>query len=628
MKPTCIFISRLSAFAAMLAVGVLPVGARDVYVMLSGGASPLSNNYSQYVQAKNMIQFFRSRYPANSVWLFFGAGNRPGQPVALADAYRKIKRDDGKGNQILIDSWEPGYLEGNRPATREEFLGALKSEILPAVRDGGTLFLFVGDHGDETTTPPIESRITLWQMKPDKTTDHGWSQDRTQFENLTLSDLRAAIAAGIGKGKVVFCMTQCHSGGFNFLGVQRVPAVPSGWFTAPTQLATSWGPLVPAAGFTATDEQSLASGCDPDPDPDKWAGYERYIPECLLGLDLIRGTRISPGLRSFAEANVAATLEDKTIDKPRSTSEQYLQTWAALIQTKLESDPTLKPRIKADLEVYDRIVDGGAPTGIRNKPFLAHWNQLQKCIQALADNNPDTARLIRSGTAKEIDEAIGGPPGGFQAAAPRNPGAAPANGFNGWSGNRGNFNNPRAKIWVDELRPAWKKALDAGQVPGTAAQVEFEKQVIAAEEKPTGTDMTDNPRAMLNFEFWHSGYAFPDKATAGQAEQITQWAATRRQRIIDWAKASSDEHVRKAVEDWTARPQGMNDFIAGRGRRGRGGHGVNTVALERVRFYRQVMGAWAFLLAAKDRNGLKQLAMWQKLEDTPLPAPVPAARQS
>ncbi len=43
------------------------------------------------------------------------------------------------------------------------------------------------------------------------------------------------------------------------------------------------------AGFTATDEPSLAAGCDPDPDPDRWAGYERYIPENLLAVDLFTG---------------------------------------------------------------------------------------------------------------------------------------------------------------------------------------------------------------------------------------------------------------------------------------------------------------------------------------------------
>src|SRR5690606_40064313 len=51
--------------------------------------------------------------------------------------------------------------------------------------------------------------------------------------------------------------------------------------------------LPSAAGFSATDEDSLAAGCDPDPDPEKWAGYERYVPENLLGIEDRKSTRLN-----------------------------------------------------------------------------------------------------------------------------------------------------------------------------------------------------------------------------------------------------------------------------------------------------------------------------------------------
>ena len=39
-----------------------------------------------------------------------------------------------------------------------------------------------------------------------------------------LSELKAVLAQGLGRGRVVFCMTQCYSGGFHFLGVPRAVA--------------------------------------------------------------------------------------------------------------------------------------------------------------------------------------------------------------------------------------------------------------------------------------------------------------------------------------------------------------------------------------------------------------------
>jgi hypothetical protein len=610
--------ARLPQFLSLLVSAAFcgqALPARDAYVVLSGGGSPLSNNYSQYVQAKNLSEYFRARYPADSVWVFFGAGNVTGQPAKLADAYKKLKRDNGKGGQVLIDSWQPGFLPNNHPATREAFFKALKEEILPAVHDGGTLFLFVGDHGEQTRTPPYESQITLWQMKPTGG-EHGWTQDPK--EELPLTDLRKELAAGIGKGKVVFCMTQCHSGGFNFLGVERVPAVPAGWFSAPTKLPTSTPPLLMAAGFTATDENSLAAGCDPDPDPDKWAGYERFIPEHLIGKDLLRGTRLNAGLPSFAAANDAAVVVDRTIDKPRSTSEQYLETWATLIETKLAKDPTLSPDIKAKLAVYDRVMNGNPPLGATDRAFKEQWDQFHRFTVELAKQNLGTADLILDGTAKQLDEAMG---------PQARPGGTPPGGGPGRGGNRGggaSFSE-YSKLWTETLRPAWKAALDAGEVKGPAAAIAFEKKAIASEESSTGRDLTVNPRGILNFEFWNSGFAFPDKTDEAKAEEVTLWVAQRRAHIIEWAEASADEKIRKAGEEFGSRRAGFTGF-GGRGGNGRGGGSqINKIAVERVRFYRRVMAAWAFLLATKDRDALAQLKVWRQLESTPLPPPMVAA---
>ncbi|HEX4647168.1 MAG TPA: hypothetical protein VH598_16310, partial [Verrucomicrobiae bacterium] len=255
--------------------------ARDAFVMLSGGDSPFDNNYSQYLQARAVASWFDQNYPRDSVWTFFGAGNVEGQKPVFGDVYRQRERDG-----LQVDSWLPGSLPHNLPARRDVILRVFREEILPAVADGGTLFLFVGDHGSRTEGRKAESVINLWSVERDPASEHGWRFD--EDETLGVAELRRVLAKGLGKGRVVFCMTQCHAGGFHYLAVPHEITPNPKWFS----LLQDWAlpktqPEFPlAAGFTATDELSPAAGCDPDPNPENWAGYERFLPESLFGEDL------------------------------------------------------------------------------------------------------------------------------------------------------------------------------------------------------------------------------------------------------------------------------------------------------------------------------------------------------
>src|SRR5947209_16638638 len=139
MKRTGMNNRVILALAICAAWGVQGLWARDAFVMLSGGDSPLENNYSQYLQAKAMVAFFEKGYPSNSVWVFFGAGNREGEKPVFGDVRREAQKDG-----LALDSWLPGSLSRNRPARRDVILSAFREEILPAVASGGTLYLFVG----------------------------------------------------------------------------------------------------------------------------------------------------------------------------------------------------------------------------------------------------------------------------------------------------------------------------------------------------------------------------------------------------------------------------------------------------------------------------------------------------
>lgn len=588
----------LFLLAALLAAAAGPLPARDVYVLLSGGGTPLTNNYSQYLQARAMAAFLQERYPADSVWVFFGIGNREGEPARLADVRRQVKRDG-----LILESWVPGPLPRNRPATRAEFLGALKNEILPAVRDGGTLHLFVGDHGTLSREEPRESLITMWQLKPDS--ERGWRTDPQ--ETLGVTELRAVLAEGLGAGRVVFCMTQCHAGGFHHLGVPRAAVPEQAWFRT---LVPEWAmpadeaPLA-VAGVTSTDELSLAAGCDPDPDPDRWAGYERYVPEALLGIDLFSGERQGPGLPSFATAHVAAVRIDQTIDKPRRTSDLYLERWAALAE-RLAGEPAenLEPRVRTALAAYRQAVETGRATG-RGPAFAARRAEFEGFVARMGEQNRGVAEILVNGSREALERMIGDRPAGRPTERPAASSQPPP--------------SPAAAAWLEKVRPVWKLAVEAGQVAELEGSVlVFEKYLLAQEER--GRDVMfprgwQNP--MLNDLYWQSGYAFPDRLDPGRAEAVVRWGAERRARIAAWAESAADETVRAAAATLAVR---------------RPGNAVASlppprtlspkIAAERALFYRRVLAAWALLQELERRDELAALQELIALEETPLPEPV------
>ncbi len=221
--------------------------------LLSGGGDPFTNNYSQYVQARAIAGFFERECPPDSTWIFSGIGNREGAPPLLADTRREFERD-GR----VLQSWVPGVLKNNRPATRDVVLRALREEILPAVQGGGTLYLFVGDHGELAGKGENrESAIILWQLKRGRRRSTGWFTDAREV--LGVSELRRVLAEGLGQGRVVFCMTQCHAGGFHELGVAHDMQPLREWFAVPPseRADAAWVRLC-VAGFTATDQNSPA----------------------------------------------------------------------------------------------------------------------------------------------------------------------------------------------------------------------------------------------------------------------------------------------------------------------------------------------------------------------------------
>ena len=617
------------AFSLAVLSAVPGAWARDVFVMLSGGQSPLSNNYSQYLQARAVAKFFGENYPAASVWTFFGAGNLESEAPFIADVRRQYRKDG-----LVLESWLPGPLHRNRPAKREVILKVLRDEILPAVRDGGTLFLFVGDHGGQTRGERPESTIDLWGIDPDPSSKRRWKF--VDNERLLVSELQKVLAEGLGRGRVVFSMTQCYSGGFHFLGIPREVAANPVWFTGAVPdwaaLASDAPSLPLAAGYTATDHYSLAAGCDPDPDLDRWAGYERFLPENLLGIDLF--TLEPGGVRrdSFHAAHVEATLVDKTIDKPHATSERYLERWATLIETRLAKEADLSPKVKKALAAYQRAVDTGKLES-RDKALMERQDLFARFTRRLTEQAPPVKALLTDGTRAQLEKTAGPLP----AAA----GFAPTPTTKAAGGQSGD-NAEGRKLWKETMRLAWKEAVLAGKIRelSDAHALQFEKTLLAEDER--GRELmfgSGSQSPLLPYLFWASGAYDPATADAARAEAIALWGAQRRRTIIAWARASENADIKAAAEQVfppvrRAKAPSGKDAANTTAAQSTAPKPAATEALNvstrplapktaaaRVLFYRRVLAAWAFLLEVEEKSALAQVRRLTALERTPLPAP-------
>lgn len=597
---------RMALWLALAACGVQTLCARDAFVLISGGDSPMENNYSQYLQARAIASCFERNYPRDSLWVFFGAGNVEGEPPVFGDVRREVTRDG-----LTLDSWMAGPLPHNRPAKREVILRAFREEILPAVADGGTLYLFVGDHGSRPRGKDGESIINLWSLDRDPQSERGWRSNDN--ETLGVAELRRTLVKGLGQGRVVFCMTQCHAGGFHYLAMPRAMTPNHKWFKVVPAWAMPGEPRVfpRVAGFTAADEYSAAAGCDPAPNSDEWAGYERFVPEKLFGVDMFTLARTGEGLRSFAEAHVAATLVDRTIDNPYSTSEQYLERWANLIESRLLNEPNLTTKVKKGVAAYQRTVNGANPK-VSDRALEERQALFRRFTERLIEQNPALKDLLLTGRRKDLEAAIEPERRDQGPEQPPRPGRR-----------RGGGRSPETRrLWNETLRPAWQAAVEGKQVPNLPeAALNFEKYLLSLEAK--GRDFFFARRGSLQEEvFWRSGYSDPQSVNLAKAEAVARWGIERRSRILGWAKADGDEAVRAAAETLSQlRPQRRPNSSATNPSLAATEPVSRETAAARALFYRRVLAAWEFLLAVNERSAFIRLRQLTELERTPLPRP-------
>lgn len=277
--------------------------AESPVFVFSGGGTPDSNHYSQYLQTKTLFNHLKTTHPSDLVTVRFGAGNNAAEPEKLRDVH-KISHIAG----IPLTSMQYGFITENQEATKQNFFKYMR-EILPQkLENSSTFFLFVSDHGVASDNYSNNAIVT-WDY--DEKTGKSSPGDG---KFLTVSELRKLIKNNVGDKTTVFSMSQCYSGGFHQMSVRRKKGYP----TADTKIC----------GFTAVPEDIPASGCTPDVDGPNYRGYERYFTEQFSGKDVVTGEPIPDwNKKTVEQAHYDAAIQDTTNDIPLSTSEYYAWQW-------------------------------------------------------------------------------------------------------------------------------------------------------------------------------------------------------------------------------------------------------------------------------------------------------------
>lgn len=308
---------QFKAFRPLLVTSLLSLfslnGLCENHILvLSGGVHPEKNNLSQYLQTRLLAETLMDQFGDNRVDVLFAAGQSHEKQGPLADVY--VEREF---NGVNVPFMQAGFIKRNAPATEENVrmyfssspgLGGQSKE------SNDTFFLLVSDHG----SPGVKAKdfenncINLWAYK------EGELPDPSQA-CLSRKELQNYLGSYVKASRTVYAMTQCYSGGFHKMAVDNKNGYPS---------------VRPGVcGFTATTEDSIASGCVSNVDGDNYKGYERYLTEQITGKDIVTSQPISGGpKKNLKEAHKAAALQDFTLDIPLSSSDYYLNQWAQLLE--------------------------------------------------------------------------------------------------------------------------------------------------------------------------------------------------------------------------------------------------------------------------------------------------------
>jgi thiol-disulfide isomerase/thioredoxin len=279
-------------------------------VLLAGGGQAESNAHSHAVHVRSLAALAVARgVPAAEVTIFWADGTEPGPDRAVVDGppvpgewiLENTHLDAPTNVTMALENTEfPGFtvLPAKRDALKR-FLDKTGGKLGP----GDTLLLAVTDHGEPDPKDDRDTRITLWG------------------ERLSQSQLAADLSAVKPGARVVMWMSQCFSGGFAEIALNRPNT---------------------CGAFSANANQ-IAYGCFPELAGRTDVGHFVHMLDGLAA----RGT--------LAGASDWAMLRDDTPDQPHLASDLLLTDWL--------QDEAAKQGV-----TIDEIVDRGLATAPADAP--------------------------------------------------------------------------------------------------------------------------------------------------------------------------------------------------------------------------------------------------------------------
>lgn len=549
-----------------VAVPAAPARAPDRFILISGGGDPISNNYSQFLQARLLADNLIHWYGPARIDVFFGAGNQPQTSNAFPDVHR-VETQQGRS----VHSFVVGRISNATAATRQRILERLESEDIR--KHQGTLFLIVGDHGLGQQRYR-DNCIVLWSHDSD-----GRSIGR-DGQCLRVSDL-AKLIPKLSARRTVFFMSQCYSGGFHQLAVDDQGSHP----TTKRRVC----------GFSSTTARRMASGCTPDVSDERYQGYERSLAEALTGIDVVSGRRLAQTVPASAlGVHRLAALRDATIDIPLSTSEYFLLRWAKSIESKAFVARNARVKANSARTLLKQAATGSLTRGVarnRREPRLRDFTRylietetmLARHLSKPGSLNPGTGRIelaLRDLTADQNRN--------FEA--------------------RKNVRKQHANLRRSQLLPVWRE-LFTDDAPARDFEIdEFEPTLL---RRDWAQSHKSNWAARLE-RFFLVNLFRTTRRNPERAHQMATYFADRESRMLGYMERSGDlagvaMQLRKLASQLRNLEQEAWDLERQRG------------LLLRAQQMRRILGARLALVKMRDKKALAELAELEACEQTVLP---------
>ncbi len=548
----------LNALAALVAGSQSFADQSKQILILSGGGSPASNHYSQYLQTKAVYEDLSTRFNYKTS-LFFGAGYSPDSSAQYADVH-KTETKDGKS----LSRYIVGRIPNNSPATKENVLNYFKT----INKQLDAFFIVVSDHGlpneinGKTDSTFSNNCIDMWNAK----LQNGVVEPIGSFEKsrcLSKNELKDLLSLNVQARKKVFVMSQCFSGGFHQMSVDESQAYPTA--------------DINTCGFTAVTQDTWASGCSPDVDGPTYQGYERSFTEQLTGIDYTKNLRIRNPKNSFRAAHEEALLEDFTLDIPLATSDYYLWRWALKITNSDFKPRTDYSNIENALKKFNQAAEYSfisSDVGFKSKQAI-----FQRMKAVLSNNFPEL-KLQLNLPYLQFKDLVEERKRSFDELSSKLEKAALL----------------KEKLLNGAVKDHWLNHLNRGfRLNLTTQELSYE---VALQKQPASPSRFIPFMSIQNPEL---------------SERFGIYLNQRESKIMEYATQSQQPYLISHVEKikWASK------FIESNGvqlEKIQKQHGL----LRRLLIYRQILGAWAALSELKDEKALSEIKGLLECENTSL----------